>query len=115
MEAALAIGALPVSSAEGSIAATMGQLRLVDPVVHAKGAEFSPTGGIDLTQSAINARLILSGPRVADPSAGSHPDISVSLIGPIDAPKRTLDVAAEQSAIDASERELAAIDAAAGS
>jgi hypothetical protein len=63
-------------------------------VVHAKGAEFSPTGVIDLTQSAIDARLILSGPKVADPSAGSHPDISVSLTGPIDAPKRMLDVAA---------------------
>jgi uncharacterized protein involved in outer membrane biogenesis len=94
MESALAIGALPVSLAEGSITATMGQLRLVDPVVHAKGAEFAPAGSIDLTQSVIDARLILSGPKVADASVGTHPDISVSLKGPIDAPKRTLDVAA---------------------
>jgi uncharacterized protein involved in outer membrane biogenesis len=94
MEIALAVGALPVSLAQGSIAAAMGQLRLVDPVVQAKGAEFSATGSIDLTQSAIDARLILSGPKVADPAAGGHPDISVSLKGPIDAPKRTLDVAA---------------------
>jgi hypothetical protein len=94
MEIALAAGALPVAGAEGSIAAAMGQLRLVDPVVQAKGAEFSATGSIDLTQSAIDARLILSGPKVADPAAGGHPDISVGLKGPIDAPKRTLDVAA---------------------
>jgi large subunit ribosomal protein L24 len=94
MEIALAVGALPVSLAQGSIAAAMGQLRLVDPVVQAKGAEFSATGSIDLTQSAIDARLILSGPKVADAPAGGHPDISVSLKGPIDAPKRTLDVAA---------------------
>jgi uncharacterized protein involved in outer membrane biogenesis len=94
MEIALAIGALPVSLAQGSIVAVMGQLRLVDPVVQAKGAEFSATGSIDLTQSAIDARLTLSGPKVADPPAGGHPDISVSLKGPIDAPKRTLDVAA---------------------
>jgi large subunit ribosomal protein L24 len=69
----------------------MGQLRLVDPVVHAKGAELAPTGSIDLTQSAIDARLVLSGPKSA---GGGPPDISVSLKGPIDAPKRTLDVAA---------------------
>jgi len=108
MDAALAVGALPVALAEGSIAAAMGQLRLVDPVVQAKGAEFSAAGTIDLTQSAIDARLILSGPKVAAPAgaalagadksadswAGSHPDISVSLRGPIDAPRRTLDVAA---------------------
>jgi hypothetical protein len=94
MEAALAISALPVPLAEGSIAASMGQLRLVDPVVHAKGAELAPTGSIDLTQSAIDARLVLSGPQIADASIGSHPDISIVLKGPIDAPKRTLDVAA---------------------
>jgi AsmA-like C-terminal region len=93
MEAALAISALPVSLAEGSIAAAMGQLRLVDPVVRVKGAELTPAGSIDLTQSAIDARLILSGPKAAA-AAGGHPDISISLKGPIDAPKRTLDVAA---------------------
>jgi large subunit ribosomal protein L24 len=92
MEAALAISALPVGLAEGSIAASMGQLRLVDPVVHAKGAGLAPTGSIDLTQGAIDARLILSGPKGAD-TAGP-PDISVSLKGPLDAPKRTLDVGA---------------------
>jgi large subunit ribosomal protein L24 len=94
MDAALAVSALPVTLAEGSIAASMGQLRLVDPVVHAKGAELALAGSIDLTQSAIDAHLILSGPKAEDPAAGSHPDISVSLKGPIDAPKRTLDVAA---------------------
>jgi large subunit ribosomal protein L24 len=94
MEAALAIGALPVSLAEGSIAATMGQLRLVDPAVQVRGAEFAATGSIDLTQSAIDARLVLSGPKAAEASARVHPDISVSLKGPIDAPRRTLDVAA---------------------
>jgi hypothetical protein len=72
----------------------MGQLRLVDPVVRAKGAGLAPTGSIDLTQGAIDARLILSGPKGADPAAGGPPDISVSLKGPMEAPKRTLDVAA---------------------
>ena len=83
---------LPVALAEGSIAANMGQLRLVDPVVHAKGAELAPTGSIDLTQGAIDARLTLSAPKGAD--AAGPPDISVSLKGPLDAPRRTLDVGA---------------------
>jgi large subunit ribosomal protein L24 len=118
MEAALAIGALPVSLAEGSIAATMGQLRLVDPAVHARGAEFAATGSIDLTQSAIDARLVLSGPKVADASAGVHPDISVSLKGPIDAPRRTLDVAALANwlalrAVDQKARRVEALEQAA--
>jgi large subunit ribosomal protein L24 len=94
MEAALAVGGLPVSLAQASIRADMGQLRLVDPVVQAKGAEFVPAGGIDLTQTAIDARLSLSGPIAPDSSTGARPDISVRLKGPIDAPKRTLDVAA---------------------
>jgi large subunit ribosomal protein L24 len=94
METALAISVLPITLAEGSIAASMGQLRLVDPAVHAKGAGLVPTGSIDLTQNAIDARLILSAPKVADVSAGSYPDILVGLKGSIDAPKRTLDVAA---------------------
>jgi AsmA family/AsmA-like C-terminal region len=94
MEVALAVRALPVTQAEGSIAVAMGQLRMVDPVVHAKGAELAPAGSIDLTQSAIDARLILSGSKAEDASSGGHPDISISLKGPIEAPKRTLDVAA---------------------
>jgi hypothetical protein len=83
---------LPISLAEGSIAASMGQLRLVDPVVHAKGAEFAPAVSVDLTQSAIDARLVLSGPAGADTATGGHPDISVRLKGPMDAPRRTLEV-----------------------
>ncbi len=94
MEAALAINVLPVPLAEGTIAASMGQLRLVDPVLHVTGGELAPTGSIDLTQSVIDARFVLSGPKTADASAGSYPDISVALKGPIEAPKRTLDVAA---------------------
>jgi hypothetical protein len=93
MEVALGVGGLPVSLAQGSITASTGQLRLADPVVHAKGAELAPAGSIDLTQSAIDARLVLSGPTPADATMDSGPEISVRLKGPMDAPKRTLDVA----------------------
>ena len=118
MEAALGAGGLLVSLAQGSIMAVMGQLRLVDPVVQAKGAEFSPAGSIDLTQNGIDARLVLSGPNGTDASTGTRPDISVRLKGPIDAPKRTLDVSALSSwlalrAIDQKAKRVDALEQAA--
>jgi uncharacterized protein involved in outer membrane biogenesis len=92
MEAALSAGQLPVALAEGSIAVDMGQLSLVDPVVHAKGAEFGfAAATVDLLQSVIDVRMILSAPNAPDPVGGNRPEIAISLKGPIDAPKRTLD------------------------
>lgn len=93
MDAALAVGGLPVSLAEGTIAAAMGQLRLVDPVVQAKGAAFSLGGSIDLTQQAVDAHLVLSVPKGAESAGENRPDVSVDLKGPIGAPKRSLNVA----------------------
>jgi uncharacterized protein involved in outer membrane biogenesis len=92
-DVALAQAALPVPLVEGSIAINMGQLRPVDLVVRAGSAELAPSGSIDLTQSAIDARLALSGP-AGDGADGSRANVTVSLKGPIDAPKRTLDVVA---------------------
>jgi large subunit ribosomal protein L24 len=94
MEAALAVGGLSIVLAQGSIDASLGQLRLVDLSVQAKGAEFAPAGSIDLTQGAIDARLVLSALKAADAKTGGPPDISVALTGPLDMPKRTLEVAA---------------------
>jgi large subunit ribosomal protein L24 len=91
MDAALGAAPLPVPLAEGSIALNMGQLRFSDLVVHAANAELTPSGSIDLTQSAIDARLLLSA-AIADDVGGGRADVTLSLKGPIDAPKRTLDV-----------------------
>jgi AsmA family/AsmA-like C-terminal region len=92
MEAALAAGALPVELAEGSLNASLGQLRLGDLKVETKSTEFACAGSVDLTQGVIDARLMMSAPKAAD-SAG-RPDISVSLTGPLDMPRRTLQVTA---------------------
>jgi hypothetical protein len=92
MEAALSVGQLPVTLAEGSIAVDMGQLSLVDTVVQAKGAELAfAAATVDLVQSVVEARMILSAPNAPDAVGGNRPEISLSLKGPIDAPKRTLD------------------------
>jgi len=94
VETALSSGVLPIALARGTITVDMGQLRLTDTVVQAKGADLAVAAGIDFAQYAIDARLILSGPAAGTATGARRPDITVSLNGPIDAPKRQLDVAA---------------------
>jgi large subunit ribosomal protein L24 len=94
MDAALAVGGLSIPLAEGTIAAAMGQLRLVDPVVQAKGAAFSLGGAVDLTQQSLDAHLVLSVSKATESAGENRPDISIDLKGAIDAPKRSLNVAA---------------------
>jgi large subunit ribosomal protein L24 len=116
METALGNGNLPVALAEGSITIADGQLRLLNTAVHARGAELAVTAGVDLIERALDARLILSRPPAsaamvsaatasADTSsapapatlasvtaASGRPQVSLALKGPVDAPKRTLEV-----------------------
>jgi hypothetical protein len=64
-------------------------------MVRAQGADLAVAGGgVSLSEGAIEARLVFSG--VAGPSApaNTRPEIVIALKGPIDAPKRTIDVAA---------------------
>jgi len=92
MEVALAVRPLPVTQAEAAIAVDMGQLKLVDPVVHARGAELALAAAtVDLVQSTVDIRMTLSAPKGPDAAVGGDPEISVSLKGPIDAPQRMLD------------------------
>jgi len=95
MDQALAVGPLPVSLAEGQIAVVAGQIRLANMMVRAQGAELALSGNVALAEDAIDARLLLTGPARADAPAGTAPpDVAVTLKGPIDAPKRTLEAAA---------------------
>ena len=93
-EAALGNGALDVALAQGEIAVAAGQLRLANTAIRAKGAELGVTLGLDLSGSAIDARLVLSGAPGSGALEGIRPEIALALRGPFDAPKRTLDVAA---------------------
>ena len=94
MEVALGNGALSVSLAQGEIAVASGQLRLANTAVRAKDAELGVSLGIDLSGSAIDARLILSGAPGTGALEGVRPEIALSLRGPFGEPKRTLDVVA---------------------
>ena len=93
-EVALGNGALNVALAQGEIAVAAGQLRLANTAIRAKGAELGVTLGLDLSGSAIDARLVLAGAPGSGVLEGVRPEIALALRGPFEAPKRTLDVAA---------------------
>jgi large subunit ribosomal protein L24 len=94
MDAALAGGGLSIALAEGAITINSGQARLSNTIVRAQGADLAVAGGVNLSEGAIDARLILSGVAGASAPANTRPEIFVALKGPIDAPKRTIDAAA---------------------
>ncbi len=95
MDAALAGGALPITLVEGAITISAGQARLSNTMVRAENADLAVSGLLNLADGALDSRLILFGSAAgaAAPSNG-RPEVVISLKGPIDAPKRTIDVAA---------------------
>jgi uncharacterized protein involved in outer membrane biogenesis len=97
MDAALASGALGIALAEGAITINAGQIRPGNIMVRASGADLTAAGGVDLSEGAIDARMILAG--IAGPSAPARtrPEVVILLKGPIESVKRTIDVAALSS------------------
>jgi uncharacterized protein involved in outer membrane biogenesis len=93
-DASLGNGTLNVALAQGEIAVAAGQLRIANTAVRAKGADVAASLGLDLSGGAIDARLILSGEPGSGALEGIRPEITLTLRGPFDAPKRTVDVAA---------------------
>ncbi|MBX9775536.1 MAG: AsmA family protein [Xanthobacteraceae bacterium] len=93
-EAALGNGALNVALAQGEIAIAAGQLRLANTAIRANDAELGVSLGVDLSGSAIDARMVLSGAPGSGVLEGVRPEIALALRGPFEAPRRTLDVAA---------------------
>jgi large subunit ribosomal protein L24 len=94
MDGALASGGLIVTLAEGAIAIDAGQARLSNPVVRAQRGDLAVSGSVNLAEAAIDARVTLFGSGGAGAPADTRPEIGVALKGPIDTPKRTIDVAA---------------------
>jgi hypothetical protein len=93
MEQALnAGGTVSIPLAEGEIAVAGGQVRLTNTIVRAERAELVVSGSGSLTEDAVDVKLTLSATEHADASGGTRPEISVALKGPMETPKRTLDV-----------------------
>jgi hypothetical protein len=94
MDAALASGGLAVTLAEGAITVNAGQARLSNPTVRAQRGELAVNGNVNLAEGDLDARLILFGAGGAGAPANTRPEVGIALKGPIDTPKRTVDVAA---------------------
>ena len=93
-DAALARGPLAVTLAEGAITINDGQVRLSNPTVRAQRADLAVNGNVNLAEGVLDARLTLFGAGGGGAPADTRPEIGIALKGPIDAPKRTIDVAA---------------------
>ncbi|HSV23460.1 MAG TPA: AsmA family protein, partial [Xanthobacteraceae bacterium] len=93
MEAALGRGALSIQG-DGSIVATTGQVSLANTRLRAEGADIAISARCDLVAEALDVRLALIGPAGVGGADVGRPEIAITLQGPIDSPRRTLDIAA---------------------
>jgi uncharacterized protein involved in outer membrane biogenesis len=92
-DAALTRGGLGIALAEGAITISDGQVRLNNPTVRAQRADLTAGGTVNLAEGALDARLTLFGAGAGAPT-DTRPEIGIVLKGPIETPKRTVDVAA---------------------
>src|SRR4029077_11632085 len=89
MDAALASGVLAVPLAEGAITIEGGQARLSGMTVRAQRADVAVSGGVNLAEGALDARLTLSGTGGPGAAATPRPEAFVPRKGPSDAPRAT--------------------------
>jgi uncharacterized protein involved in outer membrane biogenesis/tetratricopeptide (TPR) repeat protein len=93
IEAALAGGTLFVEG-DGAITAAAGKASLTALMLRAQGADLTVSARYDLVTQALDAKLTLVRAAGIGNADIRRPEIAVSLQGPIDSPRRTLDVAA---------------------
>jgi len=63
-------------------------------MVRAQGADLAVSGSVDLADASVDARLTMLGAAGPGALANTRPEVLIALKGPIDAAKRTTDVAA---------------------
>jgi hypothetical protein len=115
IETALAGGTLSVEG-DGAITAAAGKASLTALMLRAEGADLTVSARYDLVAQALDAKLTLVGAAGIGNAETRRPQIAVNLQGPIDSPRRTLDVAAlvdwlSTRAIVENAKRLAAISA----
>jgi large subunit ribosomal protein L24 len=89
-DSALAAGPLALPRAEGAITVSAGQARLSSSM-SAEGGELAVNARLNLVESDLDARLVLT---PVGSSFPSPPEITVTLKGPVSTPSRSVDVAA---------------------
>jgi large subunit ribosomal protein L24 len=90
----LAAGALIVPHAEGTISLNSGRARLSNMSAPAQGADLVVTGSLDLAEATVDARLALLGHPDSGVSTETRPEVVIMLKGAVDAPRRSIEVAA---------------------
>ncbi|MFL6798224.1 MAG: AsmA family protein [Xanthobacteraceae bacterium] len=91
---ALAGGGLPVPHVEGTIAVDAGQARLARTTLSSAAADLEVMGSVNVADLSLDARLTLLGAAGQGALANTRPEVTIGLKGQVDAPKRTIDVAA---------------------
>jgi uncharacterized protein involved in outer membrane biogenesis len=117
MEQALSSGVLTVARADGEFTLAGGQARAVNVKVNAQGVDLGVSGSALLADDTIDARLTLSAPERPDAPAGTRPEVTITLKGATDAPKRATDVTAffnwlALRAVDQQSKRIDALEAA---
>ncbi len=92
VDSALAAGGLTIPHAEGLLTIKAGQVRVSSATVRAQGADLGVAGTVNLAEGTLDTQLTLSATAAGVP-ASTRPEIAIALKGPIDTPKRTIDVA----------------------
>ncbi|HZP78498.1 MAG TPA: AsmA-like C-terminal region-containing protein [Pseudolabrys sp.] len=115
---ALDEGPVNLSRFEGAFAITAGQVKLANTVTHAGDIDVALAGTLDLAQATIDSRLTITGTHT-ETASGVHPDLFVSLKGPIAAPTRSIDAAALAGwltlrAVEHQSKRLEAVESTAG-
>jgi large subunit ribosomal protein L24 len=85
-------GRLSVPRIEAAFTINGGYVRVGNSVVKGRGADLMMSGNANLNDGSVEARFVLSGAQSTESAV--RPDVFVNLKGPVQAPKRTIDVAA---------------------
>jgi large subunit ribosomal protein L24 len=94
VNAVVAEGHVEVPQGNVAVAITSGAVSVKDGTLTTKGGgELALDGAVDLSNGTVGTRMTLSEPP-PDALIASRPELSVSLDGPLSAPRRSLDVSA---------------------
>jgi uncharacterized protein involved in outer membrane biogenesis len=86
---------LAVAKADAEVTIAGGQMRMANAVLPAQdGARLAVDGTLDLKAAAIDAQLTLSAEPAANALILAHPELAITLKGPLAAPERKLDISA---------------------
>ncbi len=93
LRSGLDAGRLNIPAASAVVTIEAGRATLSPLTVPAAGADVGISGSYDLGADALDLRFGLIGPLKADAPGGQRPEISIALKGPVDTPRRTVEVA----------------------